>query len=170
MPGASRSLAAGYTGAALAIHLMRIAEAPLELTLIDPADRLGRGIAYGATDPEHRINVPSDRMSLFGDDPLHATRWLHAHGTLPDPGSTDDQGHHYVARAAYGAYVEAMLSDAISASAPRTAFAHERGRATGIAAKGPGWSVSLLDGRTVAADTVILCFGQCPAGPAVPGW
>ena len=156
----------GYTGTALAIHLMRAAEAPLMLTVIDPSDRLGRGIAYGATDPEHRINVPSDRMSLFGDDPNHATRWLHENGILPDAGSTDEQGHHYVARANYGSYVEAMLADAIVASAPRVAFVHERARATGIAAEGPGWSVFLTDGRTVAADTVMLCFGHAP--PALP--
>lgn len=132
------------------------------LTLIDPSDRLGRGIAYGATDPEHRINVPSDRMSLFGDDPTHATRWLHHNGFLPDAGSTDDLGHHYVARAAYGAYVEAMLAEAIASSAPQVAFAHRRGRATGIATDGADWSVSLSDGREIAADTVVLCFGHAP--------
>ena len=142
----------GYTGAALAIHLMRNAAGPLVLTLIDPSARPGRGIAYGTTDPEHRINLPSDRMSLFDADPTHATRWLHEHGFLPDAKSTDDQGHRYVARASYGAYVEAMLAEAIAGSAPRVAFSHERARATWIAPNSAGWSVSLSDGRALEAQ------------------
>jgi uncharacterized NAD(P)/FAD-binding protein YdhS len=72
----------GFTGAAFIIHAIRASQlaagneiAPrLQFDLVERSAEIGRGIAYGTRDPLHRINVPSDRMSLLADDPTHATR------------------------------------------------------------------------------------------------
>lgn len=94
----------GFTGAAFVIHAIGASrsaagdEAPfLQFDLVERSAEIGRGVAYGTRAPLHRINVPSDRMSLFGDDPTHATRWLLERGCL-EPGDTDANGHHYVSR------------------------------------------------------------------------
>src|SRR5271156_5676667 len=99
----------GFTGAAFAIHVLKAASRPFSLEMIEPASELGRGAAYGTDDPVHRINVPSDRMTLFSNEGTHFTRWLFDHGWLPDHGSTDSRGHHYVPRSAFGAYVRDNL-------------------------------------------------------------
>ena len=108
-------LGGGLTGAALAMHALRGASGPLAIDVVEPAAELGRGAAYGTTDPAHRINVPSHRMSLFPDDPGHLTRWLFDRGVLPDAASTVDEGDHYVPRGAFGAYAADALARAAAA-------------------------------------------------------
>ena len=159
-------LGGGLTGAALAIHAIRSSQGRLAIDVVEPAAELGRGIAYGTTDPVHRINVPSRRMSLFGDDPEHLTRWLFAHGILPDPASTDDRGNHYVGRAAFGSYVGDVRAETVAAAAPRLAFQHHRARTIAVTSAGSGWAVGLSDGRSLEVDGVALCCGL--AAPVLP--
>ena len=47
----------GYTGAAAAIHLSRMAGRPLDIRIIEPREDAGRGVAYDTEDPAHRLNV-----------------------------------------------------------------------------------------------------------------
>ncbi|HEY1943126.1 MAG TPA: FAD/NAD(P)-binding protein, partial [Roseiarcus sp.] len=162
----------GFTGAALIIHAARAATAPLEIDVVEPNSELGRGIAYGTPDPAHRINVPSDRMSLFSDDRSHLTRWLQESGRLPDAASTDSRGHHYVARGAFGDYVLDTLTRTIAESDLRHGLRHHRARAVAIHPDGRGWLVELSSGARLTADKVALCIGHsspslpCPVSPA----
>lgn len=159
----------GLTGAALAIHAALAARGPLALDIVDPSAELGRGAAYGTVDPVHRINVPSHRMSLFGDAPDHFTRWLFARGILPDPASTDARGDHYVSRAAFGAYVADSLAGAMAEAGPRVTLRHRRARAAAILpGGGGGWRVALADGDGIAADGVALCTGHAAPSPPCP--
>ena len=193
----------GFTGLAFIIHAIRTRlgigrnrgdsdeesgseSGPLlQFDLIERNGELGRGIAYGTPDRLHRINVPSDRMSLLADDPRHATRWLLEHDTL-DPGSTDANGHHYVAREHYGAYVAATLSETLTLAGERVRFTRWPANATAIrshaAAKattsgntgGHGeehtetnsFDVVLDSGHVLEGDRVVLCIGHAP--PALP--
>lgn len=161
-------LGGGLTGAALALHALRTVEGPLAIEVVEPAETLGRGAAYGTTDPAHRINVPSHRMSLFPDDPGHLTRWLFAHGDLPDPGSTTADGDHYVPRATFGAYVADTLARALAEAGPRATLRHRRARAVAAAPQEAGWRVSLDDGIALDADAVALCTGHPAPVPPCP--
>jgi uncharacterized NAD(P)/FAD-binding protein YdhS len=162
----------GFTGAAFIIHAIRASQpaagneiAPrLQFDLVERSAEIGRGIAYGTRDPLHRINVPSDRMSLFSDDPTHATRWLVAHDML-DPGSTDANGHHYVSREHYGAYVAATLHDTVTAAGDRVRLTHWRASATAIHVNRAVHEVVLDTGRPLAADRVALCIGHADPTP-----
>jgi uncharacterized NAD(P)/FAD-binding protein YdhS len=162
----------GFTGVVLSIHAIRAATRPLEIEVIEPSAELGRGIAYGTVDPTHRINVPSDRMSLFKDHPKHLTQWLFANGILPDGASTDSQGHHYVARSAIGTYVLDTLKRTISATHFRHRLRHHRARAVAVQSNGAGWTVELSSEEQLTVDKVVLCIGHsapvlpCPASPA----
>ena len=156
----------GFTGAVLAMNAIRATRRPLIVTVIEPAAELGRGIAYGTDDPAHRINVPSDRMSLFKDEPLQATNWLRAQGLLEDPACHDGQGHFYVPRAAYGDFVRSALEGVLDRAGRRVHFAHRQTIATDLSRNGPAWSVATQDGEPVQADVVALCFGH--AVPSLP--
>ena len=61
----------GYTGAAVAIHLSRASRTKLDITIVEPRDELGRGVAYSTTDPDHRINGPTAAHFLYPDEPAH---------------------------------------------------------------------------------------------------
>ncbi|WP_237478470.1 FAD/NAD(P)-binding protein [Lichenibacterium dinghuense] len=166
-------LGGGLTGAALAIHALRahaadVAAGPLRIDVVEPAAALGRGAAYGTADPEHRINVPSHRMSLLPEEPDHLTRWLFAQGHLPDAGSTAAPGEHYVPRALFGAYAAETLAEAARAAGPRAALRHRRARASSVSPRGAGWRVTLDDGRSLDAEAVAVCTGHPAPVPPCP--
>lgn len=58
----------GFTGAAVAIALSRRAQTPLDIAVIEPRVEVGRGVAYSATDRDHRINAPAANHCLTADD------------------------------------------------------------------------------------------------------
>ena len=165
----------GFTGAVLAIHALRATTHALDITIVEPAADLGRGIAYGTNDPNHRINVPSDRMDLSAATPLDATRWFFEKAIIPDVESDDGQGQFYVPRAAYGAYVADCLREASAGAWPRAVLRHLRATAVSVTegSRTAPWRVACDDGTLLAADVVALCFGHstpsgpCPIAPAV---
>ena len=161
-------LGGGLTGAALAAHALRSAAGPLAIDIVEPAETLGRGAAYGTADPAHRINVPSSRMSLYPDDPGHLTRWLFGRGVLPDAASTASEGDHYVPRAAFGAYAADALARAVREAAHRVTLRHHRARASAVYPSGAGWRVALDGGRVLVADAVALCTGHPAPSPPCP--
>jgi uncharacterized NAD(P)/FAD-binding protein YdhS len=155
----------GFTGAAFAIHAIKAAARRLTIDIVEPAARIGRGAAYSAVDPAHRINVPSDRMSLFRDDPTHFTRWLFDQGYLPDRGSIDALGRHYPPRSAFGAYVEYLLNYTIAQSRYGSSLRHRHSRAIALQPTYSGWRVELSDRSALAADIVALCTGHSVGAP-----
>ncbi len=168
----------GFTGAVLALNAIRTGAGPLDIVVVEPCADLGLGLAYGTDDRAHRINVPSDRMGLFQDDPTAATRWLFERGILPDPTSDDGTGQWYVPRAAYGAFVSSTLAEALEAAGDRVSIRHLRRSVVDVTRHDGGWKVDLADGDGIDADgidadVVALCFGHavpslpCPIGDAV---
>ena len=59
-PSVLCSAGAGAAGTLTALHLVRTSlrrSTPLELLLLDPADRWGRGVAFGTPEDQHLLNV-----------------------------------------------------------------------------------------------------------------
>jgi uncharacterized NAD(P)/FAD-binding protein YdhS len=61
----------------LAVHLLRRGA---RVTLFERRREPGRGLAYGAADPIHLLNVRAGNMSAYPDDPGHFAAWLEARG------------------------------------------------------------------------------------------
>ena len=96
----------GASGTLVAVQLLRQARGPLRVALVERSGALARGLAYGPAEPCHVLNVPAGRMSALPEDPDHFVRWC---GAGPDE---------FVGRATYGAYLEALLSEARAGAAP----------------------------------------------------
>src|SRR4029453_10576420 len=76
---------AGAAGTLTAIHLLRTAgrrSTSLEVVLLDPGDRWGRGGAFGTPDEAHLHNAPASGMGAFPEDPADFATWNAGH----DPG------------------------------------------------------------------------------------
>ena len=80
-PGSGRPqvvvIGGGAAGALVALHLARTAHqrgTGVDVVVVDPADRPGRGSAFGTTDDAHLLNVPAA-------PPPMTTTW-----GRPDPG------------------------------------------------------------------------------------
>lgn len=140
----------GLSGTLQAIHLVRAGIG--KVSLIERARVPGRGVAYGTDRPEHLLNVPARRMSAFPDRPDHFTRWWEERG-----GSEEG----YAPRMVYGDYIRAQLAEAMHG----IEIVH--GEAVDIRATETGEEIRLGDGRTIAADAVVLAPGNLH--PAVPG-
>jgi uncharacterized NAD(P)/FAD-binding protein YdhS len=131
---------AGCAGTLTAANLLRAADGPLRVLLIErSAERAGRGVAYSTPDERHLLNVVAERMSAFPEEPGHFVRWARARGRAALPGT-------FLPRALYGAYLRDVLAEA-RRDAPATLF--------------------LSDGRRIAADEVVLALGGLDGPPPV---
>ncbi len=147
----------GFAGACVAIHLLRQAGQPIEIAIVEPRPALGHGLAYGTDDPAHRINVPSDNMSVFAEDPLHFSRWLERTGArAADPEGEAPPNWHFSRRQVFGAYMADTLSDAVSAAPAGTVVSHVRDRATHASPGQPKVRFRLEHGGVLEADCCIF--------------
>ena len=104
----------GYTGAVLALQLLRRAAAGARIAVIEPRAELGSGVAYATLAEQHCINVPADRMGVSAAPPDRFDIWLKTrHPELIGDG---DPEHTYVPRRWFGIFVRDRLADAIRTS------------------------------------------------------
>jgi uncharacterized NAD(P)/FAD-binding protein YdhS len=148
----------GFTGAILAVHLARAAPRSLAIDIIEPREALGAGLAYGSCSPEHRINVPSERMFIFADDPQSFTHWLKRSGAWQaDAEALTAQGHHYSARRDFAAYMAELVAATAADNPSQSALRHVQCLAMAIENAGGRWRIALGDGASNAYDHVVLC-------------
>ena len=144
----------GWSGAAVAIHLLEQGGADLHVTLVERDGGIGRGAAYGTHDPEHLLNVPAARM---GVDPKQADEFLGYARAQGIPA----EGRSLLPRRLYGDYVLDRLARTIIGASGRLRIA--RASVQGVRRDGDRWQVALSDGRTLPADDVVLASGHGPA-------
>ena len=70
----------GASGALMTAHLLTCAGEAVRVTLIEPREQIGRGLAYATENVSHRLNVRASNMSAFPDEPDHFCNWLRANG------------------------------------------------------------------------------------------
>lgn len=143
----------GYSGTLQAIQLLRRGAV---VTLIERAERLGRGIAYSTRYADHLLNVAAGRMSAFPDEPGHFAQWLAKRG---GGGRAD-----FAQRKVYGAYLEELLAQASAEAGDRLRIAEQE--AVDIISSGGREIVHLRNGDSIAADKAILALGNLE--PDVP--
>src|ERR1700735_53447 len=101
----------GFSGAFCAAELAEKSSVPVAIIVVEPRPILGAGVAYSATDPSHRINVPAARMPLFPDTPADFDCWIRQNNVLEeDPEATWQDGHVYPRRAVFGRYIAALVA------------------------------------------------------------
>ncbi|AJE45845.1 FAD/NAD(P)-binding protein [Celeribacter indicus] len=156
----------GASGVLMAAHLLRLPGQQVEITIIERAELLGCGIAYGTDDPDHLLNTRVSQMSALPDEPDHFERWLDAEG-LPVSGMS------FVDRGTYGRYLSGLLDPWRSCSGDARLHCI-RGECLRLHETGEGVVAELDDGRTVRADRAVLATGHAvPATPPPPlrgGW
>jgi len=141
----------GFSGTLAAINLLRHGTARVILIERD-ARRLARGLAYGAAQDEHILNVRARNMSAFPDQPDHFAQWLERCGK----GSPDA----FATRRDYGAYLAGLLEDARRATAGRLDILTDA--AVDVDPAGAQALVTLASGSRIAVDAAILAPGNLP--------
>lgn len=151
-------IGAGFSGATVAIHLLRAASTTVDrIYLVERAAADVGGVAYQTPSASHTLNVPAGRMSAFEDDPDDFLRYVRRR----EPALT---GGSFVPRRLFGEYLRETLEDARRAS--DVPLIRVAGEVVAIAEAGEGVSLTVADDRVVAADDAVLAIGNYP--PADP--
>jgi uncharacterized NAD(P)/FAD-binding protein YdhS len=143
----------------VAANLLRLSYwKPLRVVLVDRAPSMARGAAYADRPYPYLLNVPAGRMSANSREPLEFLAF--AQRKLPGAAAED-----FLPRALYGEYLESMLLEAEVSSPPHVTLERVRGDACSLERTGSVTSPFRLlftDGRTLAADDVVLALGNPP--------
>lgn len=158
----------GFSGAAVARSLAEL-ELPVIVTVIEPREELGRGLAYSSANPTHRINVPGQRMSLDPTNRDDFVDWLasaEVEGRVaPDKAAVHDNAEIFTRRAVYGQYVAERVEPHVASGRIR----HIRDRAEHVQELPNGsFILTLSDGARIPADVLVLATGHPPPGLAKP--
>lgn len=155
----------GFSGVALAAHLVRHGDRGMRITLVDAGERVGRGIAYATQVDDHLLNTRAADMSALEDEPDDFAWWLRRHGRArPDA--------EFVSRRCFGDYLEDKLVEtSLRAAQHDIAFAaHTSTRVTDVMDGGDAFLVALADGRSIRCDAVVLATGHAPARDVLGRW
>lgn len=161
-------IGAGVSGSLLAAQLLRHADTPLHVRLIERSGEFGRGVAYGTRCPEHRLNVPAGRMGAFPEEPDGFLRWVTARAGwkgFPVRVSAGD----YLPRQLYGEYVADVLAAAETvAAAPGTICERISAEIVDIDDTSDRLVLKSNDERVFPADLVVLAIGNLPGEYPIP--
>jgi uncharacterized NAD(P)/FAD-binding protein YdhS len=148
----------GFSGTMVALHLACRSAGSLRILIFERGERLGRGLAYGTSSPDHLLNVPARLMSAWPDEPDHFLNWLRARDPAAQSGS-------FAPRRLYGEYLEESLRDAITS--PRSPLVPLRAEIVDlIEARTGNYTLVSGEGGRIEADAVVLALGN--PGPRDP--
>ena len=131
------------------------------ITVFDRHNAFGRGLAYSAQAPWHRINVPTYKMGGVGaEDTEGFNDWLAETGRA----NWNDYSDSFVPRWTYGDYVAAKLSTIVASGRACT----QVDAVTHIARRQSAYEQTLASGDQQIFDLVFLCLGN-PSPSPFPG-
>lgn len=154
----------GFTGAAVAVHLVGGKDIPADasVVIVEPRSELGRGLAYSAIDPAHRVNVPAARMTLFPDIPDDFENYLRGLPSHNDDELIAHDGSPYPRRSVFGDYVSARIQPFLKSGR----IGHWRTKVVSISQRAGGYEMIGADGNVLLADIVVLAVSHPP--PSLP--
>lgn len=117
------------------------------ISVVDPSERLGLGVAYGCCESNHVLNSHAKAMSFDPGQPDDYVEWLQYF----HPGST---GLAFGTRSEYGQYLRQRFAERSRHHEGRCE--HVRQTVVDVSA---AKVVTFGDGSTVQADHVVLCVG-----------
>jgi uncharacterized NAD(P)/FAD-binding protein YdhS len=146
----------GVAGAFAAIILSKLPQIGA-ITVLDRDAAFGRGVAYSAPAPWHRINVPAYKMGGIGETDDGFVDWLKNTGQT----GWADYSASFVPRWVYGSYICAEFEAAKHAGCVTT----RQDVALGVTRHDGGYRVTTASGGSLDADLVFICIGNPPPSP-----
>jgi len=151
----------GFSGASMAVQLVRASPMPLAITIVEPRERVGPGLAYSATDPDHRLNGPTWSHSIVPDDPGHFTRWSESRSILRhDSEALAADGNVYVRRRDYGEYLADTLRAHAHWPATGSGVVHLRDHAVETVARSATVALRTAGGRMLESEMLVVATGN----------
>nr|WP_202895731.1 FAD/NAD(P)-binding protein [Iningainema tapete] len=159
-------IGAGFSGSLVAAHLLKTANRPLLIKLIERSHEIGKGVAYSTNTNSHLLNVSAGKMSAFPDDPGHLLRWLHYNRNelavyLPK----DLNASSFIPRQIYGLYIQSILEEAEATASSNVRLERVIDEVVAVEPQAKQAIVSLRSSRTFVADKIVLAVGNASTPP-----
>lgn len=149
----------GFSGVALAAHLVRSGDSRLEITLLDECEAVERGTACARERDRHLPGTRAADLGVFEDERDDFVHWLRRHGV-------DCPGQDFVSGHSLAAWLEDKLIEtsrrAAQADIPFTVRAATR--IMDLMQREDACLVGLDDGASIRCDAVVLAAVDTPAG------
>jgi uncharacterized NAD(P)/FAD-binding protein YdhS len=152
-------IGAGFSGALLAVHLLRHCRPGDRVYLIEKRAGFGRGLAYSTTNQRHLLNVRAGNMSAFHDQPNHFIDWLRRRAPVDGGAPTAES---FVSRRLYGTYVRSLLCDELWTSGKGRNLFLVPDQAVALNEDPRCVSLTVAGGRCYQVDRVVLAAGNQP--------
>lgn len=146
----------GVAGALAAIILSQLPQIGA-ITVLDRNAAFGRGLAYSARSPWHRINVPAYKMGGIGAADDGFVDWLKQTGQA----EWADYSASFVPRWVYGSYICAQFEALTQPHRVTT----RQDVALSVSRHDGGYRVATASGDALDADLVFVCIGNPPPSP-----
>jgi uncharacterized NAD(P)/FAD-binding protein YdhS len=147
------------------VQVARARPDAVAITIVEPRDELGRGLAYSTADPDHRLNAPLDNHLVDPASVEELRQWCARHAIFErDPEALAANGAIYLRRSDFGAYVGERVREA---GAGRRII-HHRALATGLSVGPDGFAIRTSDGAHLSADLVVIATGNDTARLPAP--
>jgi len=140
----------GFSGLMSAVRIAAAAPGA-SLSVFERRSRPGPGVAYGACDGEHLLNVPAARMGAFAEKPTAFHEWLERE--FPGRFGASD----FAPRALFGRYLLETVQGSLGPSGSRPRFVSDG--VVHLERHAFGFELLLASGRTVLARGVVLAVG-----------
>ncbi|GFE70504.1 FAD/NAD(P)-binding protein [Chroococcus sp. FPU101] len=147
----------GFSGTMVAVQLLRLANCPLKIKLIEKRVKIGQGVAYSTPILSHLLNVPVSKMSAFPEIPEHFLNWIQ--DRYPKKSFT---GSTFAPRRYYGEYLQSVLQEAQNYARKDVYLEYIQDEAHALQAAHEQMIVTCRSGATIKADRVILALGNLP--------
>lgn len=145
---------AGFSGAVVAMHLLKHAAQPTRVVLFESGPDLARGVAYRRHSYPYLLNVPVARMAAFPGAPDDFLNF--ARQRQPGVAATD-----FVSREWYGDYLEQHLRSAAAQAPENVVLEVMQETVEAVRALPDGrWQLSGNRWGVLAADDVVLATGH----------
>lgn len=153
----------GFSGTSAAIQLVRRSPAPLAITIVEPREHVGGGLAYSSDEADHRLN---GQPRMHGPDPSDTgmfPAWCEANGALTaDPDARIPNGSLFMRRATFRRFLEDAVAQHAHWPTGSTVI-HRRTMAIDVLPQADGLSVITEHGPPLPAETVVLASGHTRA-------
>lgn len=151
----------GFSAATFAVQLVRHSRVPHAIYIVEPREQLGRGLAYSATDPDHRLNGPVDSHGLDPEQPDELRSWCVAKNLLrSDPECFAPGGQLFIRRSDFGAYLFEQISLHSNGDYQGSIIRHVRDTAVGASFDGTAYQVETAAHGAITADMLVVATGN----------
>jgi uncharacterized NAD(P)/FAD-binding protein YdhS len=153
----------GFSGVSFAVQCARRFPWPAKFTVVEPRAELGRGIAFSAEHPAHRLNAPDAAHILDPEKVDDFARWVEETDTLVrDPEAKHADGTNYIRRGTFGEYVQEQFERTRDNNPSSSELRHILSRAVDIEESERSLEVTLETGERLSADVVVVATGNEP--------